>query len=105
MLLVELLNDHSLETFAHVLGELAELPIVLAFSPLERAERRHCVLYAKQEVGVAGALIGPIHQAQDLSQSLLQPARTISMRVDAQLHRSSPQFVPLPPVRPVLTQP
>lgn len=47
MLLVKLLNNDSLETFTDVLGELAELPIVLAFSSFQRAEGRYCVLYAK----------------------------------------------------------
>lgn len=105
MLLVKLLNNDSLKTFTDVLGEFAELPIVLAFSSLQRAEGRDCVLYAKQEVGVVGTLIGSIDQAQDLSQTLFQQARAISMRVDTQLHRSSPQLVPLPPIRAVLSQP
>jgi hypothetical protein len=69
MLLVEVLHDRALEAATDVLGEIAELTVVLAPPPLEGTERGHFVLDPQQEVIGVTPSVRPIHQAEHFSES------------------------------------
>jgi hypothetical protein len=104
VLLVEIPHDRSLETAPDVLGELAEVAIVLALALLQGAEGSHCVFDPQEEVGVVGPLVGAIHQAEHFGEALPQQAGAISVGVDSQLDGGGPELVALSAVGAVIVQ-
>ena len=101
---VDVCYYHAFETFAHVLCELDEFPVLFRFSVLERAEGSDRVFNFEEEVGVRRSLVWAIDQAKHLSKPMPQQARAISMRVNSQFYTSIPQLLTLPAIRAVRTQ-